>query len=184
VFIRGFSCGACDVVYLGLLLFGACIGVISGMLGIGGGIILVPGLMLLFGFSQQEAQGTSLAALIPPIGIFAAMVYWQHGYVKVPFAAAVAGGFMIGALGGALLVSGMPRVGIRPLPTEWLQLGFGALLLYVGFSFVLAPRSGVAAALPAVMAGFFAMIGAWLRGKRSAAGVKLPPPDGHTEYHI
>ena len=77
------------VFYFQLFLFGVFIGVISGMLGIGGGIILVPGLMLLFGFTQQEAQGTSLAALIPPIGIFAAMVYWQHGFVKIPVAAAV-----------------------------------------------------------------------------------------------
>src|SRR5438034_10904108 len=103
-----------DVFYFQLLLFGACIGVVSGMLGIGGGIILVPGLMLLFGYSQQEAQGTSLAALIPPIGIFAAIVYYQNDYVKIPVAAAVAGGFMIGAFFGALLV---PRVSI-----EWLRL--------------------------------------------------------------
>ena len=112
--------------YFQLLLFGVFIGVISGMLGIGGGIILVPGLMLLFGFTQQEAQGTSLAALIPPIGIFAAMVYWQHGFVKIPVAAAVAAGFMIGALGGALVV---PR-----MPVDWLRLGFGVLLLYLSQS--------------------------------------------------
>src|SRR3954471_6535476 len=130
--------GACDVLYFELLLFGACIGIISGMLGIGGGIILVPGLMLLFGYSQQEAQGTSLAALIPPIGIFAAMVYYQNGYVQVPAAAAVAVGFMFGAMGGALL--------LRHVPTDWLRLGFGALLLYVGFSFVIAPKSVVMAA--------------------------------------
>src|SRR4051812_27912911 len=175
--------GACDVLYFELLLFGACIGVISGMLGIGGGIILVPGLMLLFGFSQQEAQGTSLAALIPPIGIFAAMVYWQHGFVKIPVAAAVAGGFMLGALVGALLVAGIPGW-LPPLPISWLQLGFGALLLYVGFSFVLPPKSGVAAALPAGLAAFFALIGGWLRGKQQSVRPNLPPPDRQTEYHI
>ena len=167
------------MLYFQLLLFGACIGVISGMLGIGGGIILVPGLMLLFGYSQQEAQGTSLAALIPPIGIFAAMVYWQHGLVKIPVAAAVAAGFMIGAFGGALLV---PRV-----PVDWLRLGFGALLLYLGCSFVFAgfpPRTFSAAALPAGVAAILAAIGAWLRGKQMPARMKLPPPDGQTEYHI
>ena len=58
-----------------LALFGVAVGILSGLLGIGGGIVLVPGLMLLFGFSQPEAQGTSLAVLIPPIGLFAAMVY-------------------------------------------------------------------------------------------------------------
>src|SRR4029079_12703277 len=58
-----------------LLLFGVAIGMASGLLGIGGGVLLVPGLVMLFGFSQAEAQGTSLSVLIPPIGIFAAMVY-------------------------------------------------------------------------------------------------------------
>ncbi|HZN36271.1 MAG TPA: TSUP family transporter, partial [Pirellulaceae bacterium] len=67
-----------------LFLFGVAIGIVSGLLGIGGGILLVPGLMLLFQFSQQEAQGTSLAVLIPPIGIFAALVYIQNGDVKLP----------------------------------------------------------------------------------------------------
>jgi len=167
------------VLYFQLLLFGVGIGVVSGMLGIGGGIILVPGLMLLFGYSQQEAQGTSLAALIPPIGIFAAMVYWQNGYVKIPVAGAVAAGFMIGALGGALLVSRMP--------VDWLRLGFGALLLYLGCSFVFVgfpPRTFSAAALPAGLAAVLSAIGAWLRGRRMAARMNLPPPDGHTEYHI
>jgi len=163
------------VLYLELLLFGACIGVISGMLGIGGGIILVPGLMLLFNFSQQEAQGTSLAALIPPIGIFAAMVYYKNGDVKIPVAAAVACGFMIGALIGALFV--------RRIPVDWLRLGFGTLLLYVGFSFVFAPKTTMMAALPAGLATFFAAMGAWFRGRR-AATVNLPPPDEHHEYHI
>lgn len=64
-----------------LLAFGVCVGILGGLLGIGGGVVLVPGLILLFGFSQQEAQGTSLAVMIPPIGLFAAMVYYQHGDV-------------------------------------------------------------------------------------------------------
>jgi len=108
--------------------------------------------MLLFGYSQQEAQGTSLAALIPPIGIFAALVYYQNNYVKIPVAAAVAAGFMIGAFFGALLV---PRV-----PIEWLRLAFGGLLLYLGCSFVLfgfPPKGFSAAALPAGLAALLVM---------------------------
>jgi uncharacterized membrane protein YfcA len=163
------------VLYIQLLLFGLGIGVISGMLGIGGGVILVPGLMLLFSFSQQEAQGTSLAAMIPPIGIFAAMVYYKNGDVKIPVAAAVAFGFMIGALIGALFV--------RQVPVGWLRLGFGTLLLYVGFSFVFAPKTTVMAALPAGLATFFAAIGAWMRGRRAKTS-ELPPPDKQHEYHI
>jgi uncharacterized membrane protein YfcA len=171
--------GRLAVLYVQLLLFGACIGVMSGMLGIGGGIILVPGLMLLFGFSQQEAQGTSLAALIPPIGIFAAMVYYQNGYVKIPVAGAVAVGFMFGALGGALL---LPRV-----PIEWLRLAFGGLLLYLGCSFVFFgfPAKSISmAALPAGISAVLVALSAWLRGRLGPPLTKLPAPDAQTEYHI
>ena len=167
------------MLYVELLLFGVCVGVISGMLGIGGGIFLVPGLMLLFRFSQQEAAGTSLAALIPPIGIFAAMVYYQHQYVKIPVAAAVALGFMVGAYFGALLVPKMP--------IEWLRLAFGALLLYLGCSFAFfgfPPKSISLAALPAGIAAIITALGAWLRGRRAMAAIKLPAPDSEHEYHI
>jgi uncharacterized membrane protein YfcA len=160
-----------------LFLFAIAVGVISGLFGIGGGIVLVPGLVLLFQFSQQEAQGTSLAAFIAPIGLFAAIVYYQNGHVHLDKAAAVALGLMGGALLGALLVS---RV-----PAQWLQFGFGGLLLYLGFRFVLGgflpPQ---AAALPAGLAAIVLAIGGWLRGRRAATLSKLPPPDGQHEYHI
>ena len=160
-----------------LFLFGVAVGVISGLFGIGGGIVLVPGLVLLFQFSQQEAQGTSLAAFIAPIGLFAAIVYYQNGHVRLPVAAAVALGLMSGALVGALLVS---RVS-----AHWLQFGFGGLLLYLGFRFVLSgflpPQ---AAALPAGLAAIILAIGGWLRGRRAAIDNKLPPPDEQHEYHI
>jgi len=119
------------VLYIQLLLFGACIGVMSGMLGIGGGIILVPGLILLFGFSQQEAQGTSLAALSMPIFAFAAVVYYKYGYVRIPATAAVAVGIMLGAYVGARL--------IPVVPIAWLRLAFGGLLFYLGCLFVFGP---------------------------------------------
>ena len=160
-----------------LVLCGLCVGLVSGVMGIGGGIILIPILMLLFGFTQQEAQGTSLAALTPPVFIFAALVYYKYGFVRLPVAACVAVGLMIGAYCGARFV---PK-----LPVDWLRLAFGALLLYVGLRYIFGiylPR--YAAAMPAGIALLFAMIGAWLRGKRMAADAKLLPLDGHTEYHI
>src|SRR5687768_7893067 len=83
-----------------LLAFGMAIGTVSGLLGIGGGILLIPGLMLLFGHSQQEAQGTSLAAMIPPIGLFAALVYYRAGHVQLPVAGMIALGFAVGAYFG------------------------------------------------------------------------------------
>jgi hypothetical protein len=164
--------------YAQVFFLGLAIGVISGMLGIGGGVLLIPGLILLLNFSQQEAQGTSLAAMVPPIGIFAAMVYYQNGHVKIPVAVLVATGFMIGAFVGAMLV---PYVAVH-----WLRLGFGGLLLYVGVAFVLG-RTGVkqVAALPAGVALGLMALGAWLRMACPAPKPKsLPAPDDQTEYHI
>lgn len=164
--------------YLLLFLFGVAVGTVSGILGIGGGIILVPGLILLFGLTQPEAQGTSLAVLIPPIGIFAALIYYQHGYVRVPVATWVAIGFVVGACIGAKLVPHVPMLALR--------VGFGAMLLYSGFAFVLtAYDARPATALPAALASGLAILLAWLL-RRSAADKRAPPaaPDDRTEYHI
>ena len=160
-----------------LLLFGVAIGVVSGLLGIGGGILLIPGLMLLFGYSQAEAQGTSLAVMIPPIGIFAAMVYYQHGFVRLPVVGFIAVGFMIGAYFGARLV---PQVS----PTH-LRFAFGILMLYLGFVFVFNPtgsRTGVA--LPSGVAAIFSAFTARLVRRRLTPKTSLPPPSGDHEYHI
>lgn len=154
-----------------LLAFGVAIGMVSGLLGIGGGILLIPGLMLLFGFSQQAAQGTSLAALIPPIGLFAALVYYRAGHVQVPVAGMIALGFALGAYLGANL---LPYV-----PLAVLRVSFGVLLLYVGFMFIASTGGQAAAALPAGVATVVsALIAFALRRKRSPAA---PPPP---EYHI
>ena len=160
-----------------LLLFGVAIGVVSGLLGIGGGILLIPGLMLLFGYSQAEAQGTSLAVMIPPIGIFAAMVYYQHGFVRLPVIGLIAVGFMIGAYFGARLV---PHV-----PPTYLRLAFGVLLLYLGFAFVFNPsdsRSSVA--LPAGVSALLSTFVARFMRRRITRKTALPPPSGDHEYHI
>ena len=106
------------VLYISL---GLLAGIISGLLGIGGGIIIVPALIFLFGLSQQQAQGTTLALMIPPIGILAAWVYYQHGYVDLKIAAFVCLGFFIGGFFGAKLATA--------LPTEILQKVFGVALL-------------------------------------------------------
>ena len=149
--------------YCWLFLFGASVGTVSGLLGIGGGVLLVPGLMLLFGFSQSEAQGTSLAVLIPPIGIFAALVYIQHGYVKLPVAGWVAFGFAVGAFLGAKLV---PH-----LSPEFLRVSFGGLLLYLGFTFVFS--SGSPRPQTALPAGL-ATLAAWVVSRVSR---QPPKPD-------
>jgi uncharacterized membrane protein YfcA len=162
---------------LGLLLFGVAVGVLSGVLGIGGGVVLVPGLMLLFGFSQPEAQGTSLAVMIPPIGIFAALVYYQNGFVRVPVVALIAVGFLFGALAGAKLVP--------YLPVEWMRLGLGIVLLCLGLVFVLDIRATqLHVALPAAIAAAVTVVVSRILRRRWRAGQKLEPPSADHEYHI
>jgi uncharacterized membrane protein YfcA len=85
-------------------------GVAAGLVGIGGGALLVPLLGLLFGFSQHEAQGTSLVALIPPTGLLAFLVYWKAGYVNWHTGALlIPGVFLGGILGGMLARQLNPR---------------------------------------------------------------------------
>lgn len=164
--------------YFLLFLFGGAVGVMSGLLGIGGGIALVPGLMLAFGFSQQEAQGTSLAVLIPPIGLFAALVYYQHGYVRLPVAGWVALGFVAGAFVGAKLVPVVPPVALR--------IAFGVVLVYVGSMFVMTPLGlRPRAALPLAAAAVGATLLARLRRRpHRAARQNVPKPHDDIEYHI
>ncbi|SIN88210.1 sulfite exporter TauE/SafE family protein [Chitinophaga niabensis] len=91
---------------LGLLLLGLVAGVFSGIVGIGGGIILVPALVYIFGLSQHQAQGTSLGMLMLPVGILAVMQYYKQGFVDYKLVAFIAIGFVAGGyLGGKLAVS-------------------------------------------------------------------------------
>lgn len=89
---------------MGTLLFlclGLVGGVVSGLIGIGGGVLFTPALVYLLGFTQHEAQGTTLALLVPPIGILGAWTYYQQGYVNVSAAALICVGFVLGGLVGA-----------------------------------------------------------------------------------
>lgn len=91
---------------LGLLLLGLVAGVFSGIVGIGGGIILVPALVYIFGLSQHQAQGTSLGMLMLPVGILAVMQYYRQGFVDYKLIAFIAIGFVAGGyLGGKLAVT-------------------------------------------------------------------------------
>lgn len=84
-----------------LLLVGLIAGILSGLLGIGGGVIIVPVLVFLLGFSQHSAQGTTLAMLVPPIGLLAAWTYYSKGHVDIKVAAVMCIGFFVGGLLGA-----------------------------------------------------------------------------------
>ncbi len=107
--------------WLGYGILGLVAGTVSGLLGIGGAVIIVPALILLFHYSQHQAQGTSLATLLLPIGLLAVWRYYQAGHVNIPAAAVMAGAFLVGGLLGAQLAVGMPPI--------WLKRLFGVLLL-------------------------------------------------------
>lgn len=95
------------------IVLGVAAGVLSGMLGIGGGIVLIPALIFIFGLTQLQAQGTTLALMIPPIGLLAALRYYRAGNVKLEVAGFICLGFFIGGLIGANLVQNLPEPLLR-----------------------------------------------------------------------
>ena len=113
-------------------LLGVIAGSLSGLIGIGGGVIIVPALVFLFGFSQHLAQGTTLALMVPPIGILAAWSSWQHGDVDLRVAAFVGLGFLIGSLLSA-------RLAIQ-LPNLVLERMFGVGMVMIGLRLLLDRR--------------------------------------------
>lgn len=84
-----------------LILVGLVAGLLSGMIGVGGGIIIVPALVLLLSFSQKEAQGTSLGILLLPVGILAVYQYYKQGYINMNYVGIVALAFIIGGYFGS-----------------------------------------------------------------------------------
>ncbi|MCX6329734.1 MAG: sulfite exporter TauE/SafE family protein [Bacteroidia bacterium] len=106
-----------------LIIIGVITGLMAGMLGIGGAIIMIPALVFFMGFSQQMAQGTSLAVMLPPIGIFAAYNYWKAGQVDIKFALILAAAFIIGSFFGSKIALNLPQAVLKKI--------FGVLLLLV-----------------------------------------------------
>lgn len=130
---------------MGFVFVGLCVGLLSGSLGIGGAVVLIPILTMVFGFSQARAQGTSIGALLPPVGLFAAIAYYKQGLLDVRAAGLIGAGFLFGALAGATLVSHIPQV--------WLKRAFATLLVYVAAQLMFAdPHRKAGAVLPSVIA--------------------------------
>lgn len=111
------------------LCLGLAAGIMSGLFGIGGGVIIVPLLCTLFKFEQRRAAGTSLAALLLPVGLPGVLLYNQAGELSFISAAPVAFGLLAGALGGAKLA-----IGLKP---ELIKKLYGLFLLIIGILFIL-----------------------------------------------
>ena len=111
------------------LVLGLAVGIVSGMIGIGGGILIVPALVYFFHMSQHRAQGTSLGTLLAPIGILAFLVYYRAGNVDVKAAVMIAIGFALGGYFGGVWAQHVPEVVLRR--------AFGIVLLVAGLKMLL-----------------------------------------------
>ena len=108
-----------------ILFLGLGVGVLVGLLGIGGGVVLVPAMVYFLHMDQHLAQGTSLFILLPPVGLGALREYWKQGQVDLLAGILCALGMLFGAYAGSLVA--------LPMPTRTLQGLFGAFLLLAGF---------------------------------------------------
>jgi uncharacterized membrane protein YfcA len=113
-----------------LMVLGVFAGTLSGLIGIGGGVVIVPALIFLFGYSQHNAQGTTLALMVPPIGLAAALVYFRQGYVNVEAAILICIGFLAGGYFGAHLANHMSNVALERI--------FGVAMVLIGVKMLLA----------------------------------------------
>lgn len=86
-----------------LLLVGLLAGLLGGTLGVGGGIVVIPALVLIMGFTQHQAQGTTLAFMLPPVTLLATLNYWKEGYVNWKVALILSVMFFVGAYVGSLI---------------------------------------------------------------------------------
>lgn len=114
----------------GFLLLGLAAGVLSGLLGIGGGILIVPALVFVVGLTQHQAQGTTLALMVPPIGLLAAWMYYKQGNVDLKIAGLICLGFFLGGLFGAKLATAVNAALLKKL--------FGVALLITAVKMILA----------------------------------------------
>ncbi len=112
-----------------LIVIGIITGVMAGMLGIGGAIIMVPALVYLLGISQQTAQGTSLAVMLPPVGVIAAYNYYKAGHANIRIALILALFFVVGSYFGSKLALNIPQAVLKKI--------FGILLLLVAAKMLL-----------------------------------------------
>lgn len=107
---------------VGLLVIGILAGISAGMFGIGGGLIIVPALVFFYGLSQHVAVGTSLGALLLPVGALSAWVYWKNGNLNILYATLIAAGLFLGAYVGARLVQPVSDLTLRRMFAGFLIL--------------------------------------------------------------
>jgi uncharacterized protein len=113
-----------------LLAIGLVAGVLSGMFGIGGGLIIVPALLFILKMKEFEALGTSLATLIPPVSLLGAIEYWRNGHINLKYATLLALGLFVGAYFGARITLGLSPELVRRLYAIFLLAVAGRILFF------------------------------------------------------
>ena len=111
-----------------LIAIGLLAGMLSGLVGIGGGIIIVPSLVFFLGFSQKLAQGTSLGVLLLPVGILAVWQFYKAGYVDVKSIWIISGAFLIGGYFGSKIALALPQETVKKI--------FGVFLLLIALKMI------------------------------------------------
>ena len=116
-----YICGMSVSTFIILIIIGLLAGILSGLVGVGGGILMIPFLIIFLGLTQHQAQGTALFAMLPPIGILAAINYYKEGFVKWEYAIVIAFTFVIGGYLGSKLSLSLPPQIVRRI--------FGVIML-------------------------------------------------------
>lgn len=112
-----------------LIVIGLAAGFFGGMVGLGGGVIMIPAMVYFLGLTQQAAQGTSLAVMLPPVGILAVMNYYKAGQVDLRYAMIIAATFIIGGYFGSKLALHIPVATLRKI--------FGVALLIIALQIII-----------------------------------------------
>jgi uncharacterized protein len=112
-----------------LLLIGLAAGIFGGMVGLGGGVIMIPAMVYFLGISQIEAQGTSLAVMLPPVGLFAVMNYYKSGQLNFKYAILIAIAFTIGGYFGSKIALNLPVSTVKKI--------FGFALIIIALKMII-----------------------------------------------
>jgi uncharacterized membrane protein YfcA len=115
-----------------IILIGLAAGILGGMVGVGGGIVIVPALVYFLAFSQHEAQGNSLALMLFPVGILGVLNYYKKGYVDFRYAGLLAVGFVVGSYLGSRFSLSLPQLTVKKI--------FAVVMLLVALKMLLFDR--------------------------------------------
>lgn len=116
-----------------LILIGIAAGILGGMVGVGGGIIIVPALIFFLGFTQKMAQGTSLGILLLPVGILGVFQYYKQGYVDMRVVVVISLGFLIGSFFGSKIALALPQETVKKV--------FAVLMIVVAIKMIFFDKS-------------------------------------------